>query len=379
MRVRAITLGLPGHPATESAKSGAATLAKISEHFDQAGISVQSRRLCFSRWDRGFSSLNPHERKSELLELSQICQSVEIDFCSVGILSSPGNIYELPEVLVASTRLSAVTEVASGRAGVNNEILAATARCILDIGAHTDKGIGNFRFGAASCVEPGTPFFPAAYHDGESPAFSIGLESGCFLAEAFDSARSLVDAQCALQSISDRSYTRVAEIACSAAVDLDLRYLGLDTSIAPGINEQDSVVYGIERLGIDFGGPGSLATCAMITETVRRAPVKQIGYRGLMLPPLEDVVLARRVDEGRIRFFDLLGYSAVCGVGLDMIPLPGDTDSLTLERLIADVASLACRLRKPLLARLLPIPGTARRGVTKFDLPYLCDMRVLSV
>ena len=76
-----------------------------------------------------------------------------------------------------------------------------------------------------------------------------------------------------------------------------------------------------------------------------------------MLPVMEDVVLAQRWAEGRLGLEQLLVYSAVCGTGLDTVPLPGDTSVEDLAKLICDVASLAVRLRKPLSARLLPVPG----------------------
>ena len=44
-----------------------------------------------------------------------------------------------------------------------------------------------------------------------------------------------------------------------------------------------------------------------------------------MLPVLEDETLGSRVAEKGISVTALLAYSAVCGTGLDTIPLPGDT------------------------------------------------------
>src|SRR3989441_11886742 len=69
--------------------------------------------------------------------------------------------------------------------------------------------------------------------------------------------------------------------------------------------------------------------------------VKTCGYSGLMLPVLEDPVLARRATEGRYSVRDLLLYSTVCGTGLDVVPLPGDTPADRLAALIADVAALS--------------------------------------
>jgi len=58
------------------------------------------------------------------------------------------------------------------------------------------------------------------------------------------------------------------------------------------------------------------------------ASIRLVGYSGLMLPVMEDLTLAERAAQHpRPRFFlrDLLTFSAVCGVGLDTVPIPGDT------------------------------------------------------
>ena len=86
-----------------------------------------------------------------------------------------------------------------------------------------------------------------------------------------------------------------------------------------------------------------------------------------MLPPLEDSVLAQGWSEGAYRIDALLAYSAVCGTGLDAIPLPGDVSQQQLERIIGDVASLAFKWHKPLTARLIPAPGKKAGERTDFD------------
>src|SRR5207249_8373026 len=44
----------------------------------------------------------------------------------------------------------------------------------------------------------------------------------------------------------------------------------------------------------------------------------------------------------------LLSYSAVCGTGLDTVPLPGDITAEQLSLIIGDMASLAFKWHKPL-------------------------------
>ena len=74
---------------------------------------------------------------------------------------------------------------------------------------------------------------------------------------------------------------------------------------------------------------------------------------------------------------DLLMYSAVCGTGLDTIPLPGDTTPEALAPLLLDLAALALRLDKPLTARLMPVPGKQAGEPTSFDFPFFANSRVM--
>ena len=98
-----------------------------------------------------------------------------------------------------------------------------------------------------------------------------------------------------------------------------------------------------------------------------------------MLPVMEDSGLAAAAVAGRLAVNDLLLYSAVCGTGLDTVPLPGDVGADEVAALLLDVATLAVALGKPLTARLLPIPGKVAGDETGFDFPYFANTRVLAV
>jgi uncharacterized protein (UPF0210 family) len=111
----------------------------------------------------------------------------------------------------------------------------------------------------------------------------------------------------------------------------------------------------------------------MITRVVKSIPVKQVGYAGLMLPVLEDSLLAQRWSENTFGIDSLLAYSAVCGTGLDTVPLPGEVSEEQLMRIIGDVASLAYKWKKPLSARLQPVPGKSAGQRTAFDNPHLAN------
>jgi uncharacterized protein (UPF0210 family) len=98
-----------------------------------------------------------------------------------------------------------------------------------------------------------------------------------------------------------------------------------------------------------------------------------------MQPVLEDSVLARRAAEGTLTIKDALLYSAVCGTGLDTIPLPGDTPSGHIVPLLLDLCALALRLDKPLTARLMPIPGKKAGDETNFDFAFFAPSRVMAL
>lgn len=98
-----------------------------------------------------------------------------------------------------------------------------------------------------------------------------------------------------------------------------------------------------------------------------------------MLPVLEDQVLADRAVEGRYGVQDLLLYSSVCGTGLDVVPIPGDAAVPILADTIRDVAALAVRHRKPLSARLFPVPGKVAGEPVDFDNPFLTRCVVMAL
>ncbi len=88
-------------------------------------------------------------------------------------------------------------------------------------------------------------------------------------------------------------------------------------------------------------------------------------------------MLARRAREGHFGLRDLLLFSSVCGTGLDVIPLPGDTPLATIERIMLDVAAQATKLGKALSVRLFLVPGKNVGDPVHFDDPRLFDTVVM--
>jgi hypothetical protein len=72
-------------------------------------------------------------------------------------------------------------------------------------------------------------------------------------------------------------------------------------------------------------------------------------------------------------------YSAVCGTGLDTVPLPGNTTAEELVPLLLDLSALALRLDKPLTARLMPIPGKQAGEETNFDFAFFAQSKIMKL
>jgi uncharacterized protein (UPF0210 family) len=119
-----------------------------------------------------------------------------------------------------------------------------------------------------------------------------------------------------------------------------------------------------------------MTAALIITTAVKAVPVKQIGYSGLMVPVMEDKRLAQRWAEGTYNIDSLLAYSALCGTGLDTVPLAGNVSEEQLARIFGDAASLAWKWNKPLSARLQPVKGKKAADQTEFSDQYLFNTTV---
>jgi uncharacterized protein (UPF0210 family) len=232
----------------------------------------------------------------------------------------------------------------------------AAAELMRALSTQIPDGSQNFRFAAIAGLAPGAPFFPGGYAAAAiHHSFAIGAESAGVLRDGLP----LLDAV--------RPMVAAAE---AVAKSSGWNYLGLDTSPAPA--PDNSIAAALEkRAGAPIGAPGTLAAAAAITAELKGLPVKQTGFSGLMLPVLEDDLLAQRAVEGRLHLHSLLLYSAVCGTGLDTVPLPGDTPIATVTALLEEVALLAKRWNKPLSARLFLVPGKKAGDEVKWDRPHL--------
>lgn len=286
----------------------------------------------------------------------------------------------LHEIIAANDVVFGSVEVAdrSGKIAIGR--IHATARLIRQLSTVHNNGFGNLYMTAVANCPPHTPFFPVAYHSGGETAFAIAVESADIARTAISQATTLEEARTNLVARIEAEAAKMADVAARLAAEYDLPFLGIDFCLAPFPTADKSIGGALEDLGVTHvGAPGSLFAAAFVTDAIQRANFPRCGFNGLMLPVLEDKILALRSADGQLSIADLLSYSAVCGVGLDTVPLPGNVEERVLAGILLDVAALAVRLDKPLTARLMPMPGLNAGDRLTFDFPYFADSRVMGV
>jgi uncharacterized protein (UPF0210 family) len=78
---------------------------------------------------------------------------------------------------------------------------------------------------------------------------------------------------------------------------------------------------------------------------------------GAFIPVSEDAVLSAAAAAGHLSLEKLEAMTSVCSVGLDMIPVPGDTSGETIAALIADEMAIGVQNQKTTGVRIIPVPG----------------------
>ena len=286
---------------------------------------------------------------------------------------SPAQADLLADVLLNTKKING-TVVVGAEDGVRWPAVGSAARVMKRL-EDTEHSQGNFRFAAIAMVPPLTPFFPAAYVTGFGHQFAIALESANIVAAAFKDAPDLATAKRRLIDALGKVAFDAEAQAGRVDSETGYAYVGIDLSPAP--LKDVSIGAAIENLTtLPFGSSGTLTAAATITSAIKEIQVKQTGYSGLMLPVLEDSRLAQRWSEGRISIDALLSYSAVCGTGLDTVPLPGDISAEQLSLIIGDMASLAVKWHKPLSARLFPVQGKGPGDRTELDSQFLVNATI---
>ena len=296
----------------------------------------------------------------------------------MGDKDDPRAVRLLEKALLTLPHIQSSTIIA-GDDGIHWKVIHESAALVHSLTEHSPNSEANFRFTATAMLKPYGPFYPGAYHTGTGKQFSIGFEGANVVQEVF--ARTRGDFSRSVEELTQQLtvHARVAEgIGQRVEATTGWQFMGVDPTPAP--LGDVSIGAAIETYtGAKVGSSGTMTAALAITTAVKAVPVKQVGYSGLMVPVMEDQLLAQRWAEGTYNTDDLLAYSAVCGTGLDTVPFPGDISQAQMERIYGDVAALAWKWKKPLSARLQPVAGKGAGDRTHSTSRYLFNTTLHAV
>jgi len=381
MKIRSVTVFCqPGFPPNRLLLQQLGIFGQHARRlYSEAGYEVESLRLATPPFA---DFIGPDNFQEAALTLAIEAHAEGFDYVSLGPVPSdrPELLELIPSTLAQSQNVFFSTQLTTPAHEVSLPSAQACARLITQLAKVEPNGFANLNFCALANVPAYAPFFPAAYAEPGAPAFALALEAADLAGEVFSQAQSLHTARQNLISEIEANAQKLEAVAEKLCNIYGIIFKGLDFTLAPHPAAGVSIAKALEALGLPaFGLHGSLFASAFLTDSLDQAHFARTGFNGLMLPVLEDAGLAQRAAEGLISTSDLLLCSAVCGTGLDVIPLPGEAGPAQLYPILLDLGALALRLNKPLTARLMPIPGKAAGDPTHFSFDYFANSRIVAL
>lgn len=359
----------------------------------KAGYTLQSIRVITNPFGEYLDLTNLQTAKADLQYLTELLNKfnesgIRLRF-AIGAARNKEEIALLPELIAAYGDLcNACVNVPLDENGVlDNELIEQSVYAVQRIANITPRGEGNFNFTVNFNCKPFIPYFPAGYHLSHLPnSFVIGLETPDLLVEVLKSVpkspHSQFYADCYRAMLQALQYhvDQVLEMLSAVKLSGKFEFAGIDSSAAPSKN-CSSITKIYELMGLPyFGAAGSVEVSALLTKvfkSIQRVPL--VGFSGLMLAVTEDLGLAEGTQKHYFDIRALLTYSAVCGIGLDTVPVAGNVKVESIAAIMRDTGTMAFRLNKPLTVRLFPIPNKVAGEISEFESDDLCNCRLLHI
>ncbi|MDR3153041.1 MAG: PFL family protein [Deltaproteobacteria bacterium] len=278
----------------------------------------------------------------------------------------------IPRALAETSRVCSSVNVASSRDGINMDAVRRMGEAVRETALLTaDRdAVGCAKLVVFANIPPDMPFMAGAYQGLGEPdrVINVGVSGPGVVRRAVDRAfrdgarPSLGDLS---ETVKRTAYkvTRAGEIlGREVASLLGIPFGVVDLSLAPSPQVGDSVGEIFRSFGLSaIGAPGSTALLALINDAVKKggafASGRVGGLSGAFIPVSEDLVIGEAARAGELTLEKLEALTAVCSVGLDMVPLPGDTSAATLSAVIADEMAIGVVNHKTTACRLIPVPG----------------------
>lgn len=387
--IRAITLGVSLLDCVCS--SGSAARKKIREKLlrvaeplvktgcdieTEFGIPIINKRISVTPIAIVAASCDEDDYTPFAYTLDEVAKELGIDF--VGGFSalvqkgiSVGDeklIKSLPDALSQTERVCASVNVAASKSGINMDAVRLMGHTIKKIAeATSDKdGIGCAKLVVFCNAPEDNPFMAGAFHGvGEAESvLNVGVSGPGVIKAALENCGD-ANFDVLADTIKKTAFkiTRMGQlVGKEAARRIGVPFGILDLSLAPTPAVGDSVARILEEMGLEAAGThGTTAALAMLTDMVKKGGIMASthvgGFSGAFIPVSEDEGMVASVKNGCISLDKLEAMTCVCSVGLDMIPLPGDTTAATIAAIIADEMAIGMINNKTTAVRVIPVPG----------------------
>jgi uncharacterized protein (UPF0210 family) len=366
----------------------------LAKEFSTNEYEVQSIRIVTNAFGEYLDTTSFETAKRDMQILSDILQSssmpnIRIRF-AIGEAKTIEEIEMIPYLIKKFGDICNVcVNIGVDNLGiVNKDLTLACAKAVKKIGEITLRGEGNFNFTINYNCKPLIPYFPASYHNSkDKDCFALGMETPDLLVEALktlkEESNHNIKMQNSYQIMSEALQyhtTNLIDITNNFQHTFKTKFAGIDTSAAPS-KDCSSMVDIYKLLGVPyFGASGTLEASSLLTKVFKsQKGCELIGFSGLMLAVIEDEGLALATKNNEFDIRALLQYSSVCGIGLDTVPIEGNTSVQKIADICSDTGTLAFRLNKPLTVRLFPMEGLKAGDITNFQSDDLCNSAVLAI
>src|SRR5215212_6362311 len=216
MKIRSITYFCnPTYPLNENILRKAGDfLTQAKSAYEAVGYEVQTTRLATIPFPQLLGEKNINDLPNLAQDLASAIQQAGVAYASLGpALPEIPRSYELiPEGVAASENVFFGGVMADRTRGLILSAVRACADVIVRCAPIEPNGFANLQFAALANVEAGAPFLPAAYHNGDEPAFAIATEAADLAVQAFEHARSLEEGRSSLIREIEKHGTKLTEV-----------------------------------------------------------------------------------------------------------------------------------------------------------------------
>jgi uncharacterized protein (UPF0210 family) len=391
MKIRTVTLGVKGEQQCNAFLEGSikSFFETVETLFSEEQFTLRTKRITLEPAVVDTPTQSENVWKS-IEAFSVLCKNLQIRWFCVPFQAFKQNYQAINDIavkLVAEYKNAFVNYIVTDNGRVDTKAVLYASNFVKSVSGLSDNGFDNFRCGASFNCNANGAFFPFTYHRGKN-GFSVSLEIVPLFVDIIKSSktRSIQEIRSSIVDELVPILRRVNQICTKAAGLTGMEYYGIDASLAPHPEHPEhSVAFLVEQLGVEqFGSSGTSFITSYLTDIIKSvisfSGIKTTGFNGIMYSVLEDARLGVVNNDGQGLSIDsLLAFSTMCGCGIDMVPIPGDTSEEEIASIMLDISAVATRLGKPLGVRLLPIPGKTGGEFTNFNHDFLHNTKIQNV